>query len=159
MAPKEDKYIEKIIDKYSSMVYKLAYSRTKNIEESEDIYQNVFLKLSQKIDKLENENHIKAWLIRVTINESNNIFKSAYYRYKTELDENLIKEDSKSTEILEEVFKLDKKDRTIIYLYYYEGYKITEIAEILKAKESYIKTRLFRARNKLKMLVEEGDEQ
>lgn len=151
--------IEKIIEKYSDMVYRLAFSRTKNVEESEDIYQNVFFKMSQKIDKIQSEEHLKAWLIRVTINESNNIFKSAYYKNRADLDENLNVSSSESVGVLNEIFKLDKKDRTIIYLYYYEGYKIVEICEILKMSESSIKTRLFRARNKLKILIEEGDEE
>lgn len=154
----QEKKIEEIIEKYSDLVYRLAFSRTKNIEESEDIYQNVFLKLSQKINKIENEEHLKSWLIRVTINESKNIFKSAYYRHKTELKDDLKIQSEEKIEILEEVFKLDKKDRTIIYLHYYEGYKISEIGKILGITEASTKTRLFRARNKLKILCMEGEE-
>lgn len=148
--PEKAMKIEEMIEKYSELVYKLAFSRTRNIEESEDIYQNVFLKLSQKIKKLENEEHLKSWLIRVTINETNNIFKSAYYRHKAELKDNLKVKTEENIEILEEIFKLEKNERTIIYLHYYEGYKISEIAKILSITESSAKTRLYRARNKLR---------
>lgn len=150
--------IEQIIDNYSEMVYRLAYSRTKSIEESEDIYQNVFLKLYQKNKDFESDEHLKAWLIRVTINETNNIFKSAYYRHKSELDDNIKIDNEESKQVLEEIFKLDKNDRTIIYLHYYEGYKISEISKIMKKSNSYIKTRLFRARKKLKILLEKGED-
>ena len=63
-------YINYVIEKYSDMVYRIAYTRTNSKQDSEDIYQEVFLKLAKKIPNFKNEEHEKAWLIRVTINFS-----------------------------------------------------------------------------------------
>lgn len=132
------------------MVYRLALSRTKHIETAEDIFQDVFLKLNNKMPEFQSESHEKAWLIRVTINCSNNWFNSAWNKRKVPLEENLHFETPERNEIYYEVLKLPKQDRTIIYLYYYEQFKLSEISEILHITEKNAKTRLFRARQKLK---------
>ena len=71
----KNKYIEKMVEKYSDMVYRLALIRTKTRENSEDVYQEVFLRLFKKLPNFENENHEKAWLIKVTINCTRITFK------------------------------------------------------------------------------------
>ena len=76
----QEQYLENVINKYSNMVYRLALTRTNSKENSEDIYQEVFLKLAQKMPKFENEEHEKAWLIRVTINCSKNLLKSGFLK-------------------------------------------------------------------------------
>jgi len=71
-----NEYLEYLVETYSDTVYRLAMSRTRNKETSEDVYQEVFLRLAKKIPEFENEIHEKAWIIRVTINCSKNIFKN-----------------------------------------------------------------------------------
>ena len=132
------------------MVYRLALSRTKHVQNAEDIFQEVFLKLSKKLPNFENSEHQKAWLIRVTINCSNNLLKSAWYNRNVELDENIHFETQERHDIYFDVLKLPKKDRTIIYLFYYEQLKLSEIADVLKISEANVKIRLHRARQKLK---------
>ncbi len=147
------------IEEYSNMVYRIAFMKVKTKEEAEDIYQEVFFKLTQKMPKFKSEEHKKAWLIRVTINISNNYLKSAWRRKKVDLDENMeyIKDDFNNfSNVYDEVRKLPEDYRLVIYLYYYEGYKISEISSIIKKKENTIKTWLSRARELLRQRLEGG---
>ena len=86
----KEEYIKYMVDKYADMVYRLAISRTRNKEDGEDVFQEVFLKLSKKLPEFENENHEKAWLIRVTINCSKNLVNSKFLKNTTELTEEIL---------------------------------------------------------------------
>ena len=151
------KDIINLIEKYSNMVYRIAVVRVKTKEEAEDIYQEVFLKLSDKMPKFKSEAHEKAWLIRVTINISNNYLKSAWKRKVVGLDENVQAEESNDiSNVYSEVSKLPEDYKIVIYLYYYEGYKVSEISNILEKKENTVKTWLSRARELLRQRLEGG---
>ena len=154
----KNKYLEEMINKYSDMVYRLAMARTGQKENSEDVFQEVFFRLSKKIPKFESEEHEKAWLIRVTINCSKNLLGCAFLKHKSETEQELTFETEERHEIYYAVSKLPLKYRTIIYLYYYEGYKINEISKILKIKENTVKSQLSRAREQLKNMLEGGFE-
>lgn len=153
-----EQYIEKMIEKYSNTVYRIALTRCGTIENAEDVFQDVFIKFSEKLPNFENEEHEKAWFIRVTINLSKNIKQSAWNRKVTNLDENLIFENPEENEVFSVVYQLPQNYKTVIYLSYYEGYKVKEIAKLMKTKEGTIKTWLFRARQMLKEKLEGGFE-
>ena len=155
----KEKYLENMIEKYSDVVYRLALTRTNTKENSEDVYQEVFLRLAKKMPKFENEEHEKAWIIRVTINCSKNLLNSSFWKNKTEMKEEIVFETKERHDIYYAVQELPIKYRTIIYLFYYEGYKINEISKILKINENTIKARLSRAREKLKEKIEGGIEE
>lgn len=148
--------VKEIIEKYSDMVYRIALTRTKSIENAEDIFQEVFMKLSEKDPKFEGEEHLKAWLIRVTINLSKNSNSSTWNRKVTNLSEDVKFENEEESNVFEIVNDLPQNYRTVIYLFYYEGYKTKEIAQMMKKSEGTIKTWLFRARNELKEKMEGG---
>lgn len=154
----KNQVLEQTIEKYSNMVYRLAMARTRNIETSEDVYQEVFLRLARKMPEFESEEHKKAWLIRVTINCSKSILNSSFMKHRAELDENLSFETPERHDIYYAVLNLPIKYRTVIHLYYYENYSIKEISKILKLNENTIKTRLSRARQKLEKTVKGGIE-
>lgn len=155
----KEKYLEAMIEKYSDVVYRLALTRTNTKENSEDVYQEVFLRLAKKMPKFENEEHEKAWIIRVTINCSKNLLNSSFLKNTTEMKEEIVFETKERHDIYYAVQELPIKYRTIIYLFYYEGYKINEISKILKINENTIKARLSRARQKLKEKIEGGLEE
>jgi RNA polymerase sigma-70 factor (ECF subfamily) len=119
----------------------------------------VFLKLCKFCDcgnafeKFESEEARKAWLIRVTINESKNLLKSAWLRRRDELDESLVVPENDDFGIYEYVKRLKPKYRTAIYLHYYEKYSAKEIAGFLKISESGVTTQLQRAREQLKEMI------
>jgi len=147
--------INEIIYKYSNMVYRLAISRTKNKADADDVFQEVFLRLAKKMPKFQSDEHTKAWLIRVTINCSNNIFNSSWFKNTATLEQEIKFEEKEEHDIYYAVMNLPLKYRTIIYLFYYEEYKVKEISEILNINESTVKTRLARAREKLKIKLGE----
>ena len=154
----QEQYLENVINKYSNMVYRLALTRTNSKENSEDIYQEVFLKLAKKMPKFESEEHEKAWLIRVTINCSKTMLNSSFVKHRAELDENLSFETPERHDIYYAVLNLPVKYRTVVHLYYYENYSIKEISKILKTNENTVKTRLARAREQLKNIIKGGIE-
>lgn len=151
----KNQYLEKMVEKYSNMIYRLALIRTKTKENSEDVYQEVFLRLAKKMPDFKSEEHERAWLIKVTINCSKNLLNSKFFRNTAELKEDIPFETEEKHNIYYSVQKLPIKYKTIVHLYYYENYKIKEISEILKMKENTVKSCLARAREKLKM-EEEG---
>ena len=150
--------IERVIEQYSDMVYRIALTRTGTKENAEDIYQEVFMKYSQKKPKFDSSSHEKAWLIRVTINLTKNFNNSSWNKKVVNLDENMIFETPEETGVFEVVCSLPQNYKTVIYLMYYEGYKINEIAKIMKKKEGTIKTWAYRARQLLKNNLEGGFE-
>ena len=151
-------YIKEVIDKYSDMVYRIALTRSGSIENAEDIFQEVFMKFSEKKPKFRNKEHEKAWLIRVTINLSKNIKLSAWNKKVVALTENIQYKTKEKNNIFEIVQQLPQNYRTVIYLSYYEGYKVKEIADIMKKREGTIKSWLYRARELLKEKIEGGFE-
>lgn len=153
-----EEYMNKAINEYSDMVYRIALTRTGIIENAEDVFQEVFIKLNQKMPKFKTKEHEKAWIIKVTINLSKNINTSAWNKKVVTLDENITFETKEQNEIFSVVCELPKNYKTVIYLSYYEGYKVKEIAKIMNKKEGTIKTWLSRARDILKNKLEGGFE-
>ena len=154
----KETYIKEIIDNYSDMVYKVALTRCGTVENAEDVFQNVFMKLSEKIPKFKSEEHKKAWLIRVTINFSKNMNTSAWNKRVVTLDENIEFETKEESDVYSVVCELPPNYRTVIYLFYYEGYKVEEIAKLMSTTSGTIKTWLYRARDILKTKLEGGFE-
>lgn len=147
--------INYIVDTYGDMLYRVAYQYTRNRSEAEDITQDVFVAMLKKMP-FKSEEHLKAWIIRVAINKSINYLKSNRKKVLS-LDENIdvAGEQAFDRDEIEELQSLPRFDRSVIYLYYYEGYSIKEIAKITGKSANSINIRLFRAREKLKTLLEE----
>lgn len=145
--------IDETVRRYADMVYRLALLNMKNHSDAEDVFQEVFLKLFRYQENIQSEEHLKAWLIRVTINQCKSVAVSAWSRHNVPLDMSGFAEESKGkkeyTEVYDIVKSLPDKYRQVIHLYYYEELSIKEIAEILGIKEATIKTRLARARKLL----------
>lgn len=148
--------MKQIIDEYADMVYRIALTRCRCIENAEDVFQDVFMKLSIKNPKFESKEHEKAWLIRVTINLTKNVRESAWNRKVVRLDESIVFNTKEENDVYSTVCELPQNYRTVIYLFYYEGYKVKEISNILNKNEGTIKTWLFRAREILKEKLEGG---
>lgn len=146
--------IDEIVDKYSTMVYKLAFARTRNKENADDIFQEVFLRYIRKKPKFENETHEKAWFIRVTINCSKTLFSFITRENHDELNENISNKEEPEAIMEEFLEKLSPDYRTVIHLFYYEGYSTLEISKILSKKESTVRMQLTRARRSLKDIME-----
>nr|WP_300005227.1 sigma factor-like helix-turn-helix DNA-binding protein [Tissierella sp.] len=149
-----DQHISEIINLYSDMVYKLALARTKNKYDADDVFQEVFIRYMKNKNKLISPDHTKAWLIRVTINCSNNIFSSSWFRKTVYFIDTLSFSTPENRGIYSSVMELPKKYRTVIHLFYYEDMSISDISTTLDIKEGTIKSQLHRGRILLKNILE-----
>lgn len=145
--------LKRVMEMYADMVRRICFVHLKNKHDTEDVFQNVFLKYLLYEDSFESKEHEKAWFARVTINACTDWLRYLAHRKWVSLE--VIKEesnllDSTSIEILEIVLKLPEKYRNVIYLYYYEEYSAVEIAKILGKKENTIYTWLSRAKDILR---------
>ena len=146
----EQQYNE-IVENYSDMIFRIAYQYLFNKYDAEDIVQEVFVKLLTKRVIFKDEEPIKSWLIRVTINQCLDYKKSLTKKSTVPIENMEIPFEQKEGEILEELQLLKEDERNVLY---YEGYKIKEIAKILKQKQNTINSKLTRARKKLKEIME-----
>lgn len=149
---------EILINKYYDMLFSIAYKYTRDIFCSEDVIQDTFLKLYRAHKNFESDEHIKNWLIKVTINQCINIKKrnkkivyvdQEYFNNLPETSD----ADEKNEDIWPYVCKLKESYKSIIVLYYYEKYSLKEIAVILKITEPNAAMKLHRAREKLKQII------
>ncbi len=151
-----------VIEKYSDMVYRMAYSMVKNPQDAEDIHQDVFVKYITKRPDFESEEHEKAWFLRVTINMVKNLWKTAWKRKVVSLFDNTIEEQMEPIQedeaLIEVVKQLSQKYRVVIHLFYYEELSVEEIANLLKEKPSTVRTQLTRARRQLKEMLKEDED-
>lgn len=147
---------DEIIRKYFDMVYHLAISQTKNISFAEDVTQEVFLRLVRNKKEFESDEHIKAWLIRVTVNCSKSVFKNSWFRRTVPLSDEISFETPEKSEVYFAVQDLPLKYRTAVHLYYYEDMSVKEIAKSLNANESTIRSHLHRGRELLKKKLKGG---
>lgn len=145
--------IAEVVHKYHKNILILAFTYTKNIQDAEDIAQDVFLELWKRQPDFESEEHRKAWLLRVTVNKSKNLLKSFWKRNRGHFVTESGAMAETDLDLIQAVISLDKKYRLPIHLFYYEGYSIREIAELLHEKETTIGTRLERGRKKLKEML------
>lgn len=148
------------VKRNSQRLFLIALSFTKNSYDSEDILQNVFLKLWKYPKSFSDNEHIDKWLTVVCVNESKNYIKLSFRRHQNIDDcEFISRADFDSTaqlDLFNAVMGLSKNERTVIHLFYYENLSVKQIAKTLKIKESAVKTRMNRARIKLKKQL--GDE-
>lgn len=148
---KEKHDIENTIKKYTNTISKIAYSYTKSKETAEDITQNVFLKYMISEHTFHDDEHKKAWLIRVTINECKKHFRWLSYQPKSYPK---TPEPEEYHDVYSAVMDLPQNYRMVIHLHYYEGLSVKEMSSILEKNENTILSHLHRARKKLKKIME-----
>ena len=145
--------------RHAPAVYRLAYARTGSRADAEDGMQEVFLRLVKAGPDFDSEEHAKAWLLRVASNCANDLFRLPWRRREEPLDENLsAPERPEEGSVTQAVLSLPARYRIPIHLYYYEGYSVAEIANILGRSEGTVKSRLFRARDLLRNQLREEED-
>lgn len=143
---------------FGNTVFRVAFNRLRNYSDAEDITQEVFLALYKCGKDFDSDEHLKAWLIRTTINKCVDLKKSFWFLRTEPINETLAYTlDETDKTVLSEIQKLSPVYRDVIYLYYYEGYQINEIASITGVSVNTASSRLKRARKKLGMILE-GEE-
>ena len=145
--------IEELFRKYKDDVYRLALSYTRNPAEAEDVCQSVFVKGMEQPSITPGKE--KAWLMQVTANQCRNLLRSAWWKKTQPLEEALPAETGEDSGVYQAVMALPPKYRVVVYLRYYEEYSTKEMAQLLRISQSAVTTRLNRARQMLKPMLEE----
>lgn len=158
--------IETLMRKYGNDVLRTAYMYVKDSHLAEDIFQDVFIKVNQKLSTFQGNSSIKTWIIRITINTCKDYIKSAWNQRvvpMSEYQENILTSDNDFTAVEKEednkiirkmVMDLPDKYKDVLLLVYYQDMTISEAASVLKIAEGTAKSRLSRAKEKLKLYLE-----
>ena len=154
MSIEED--VRKAVLKYSDMLYKICIVILCNEQDAQDAIQDTFCRYMEKKPHFRNEEHEKAWLIRVATNISRDMIRFRVRHPKVSIDElenSLVAPEQKET--LKELLELPVKQKMVVYLHYVEGYHMKEIADILGITEGAVKMRLQRGRELMKLSLKE----
>ncbi len=145
---------EQVVHEYAQTVASVCYMRLNNHADAEDCFQTTFLKLYTSSPDFLTVDHLKAWLIRVAINECNSCLRARgrFLPLEAAAKVPVFLDESDASSIPALIMQLSPKYREVFYLYYCEGYPISEIASILNKNPNTIKTRLHRAREAFKKL-------
>ncbi len=155
-----DQRFREAVELYGDTVFRLAYSYLKNRADAEDVMQETLLKLYVEPKDFESPDHEKHWLLRVAANECRKLLRSPWRRRTGPLDqaaEAAVFDRPAQSELFRQVMALPPKYRAAVYLHYYEGCSVKEIAELLGAKASTVQTWLMRARGQLKTKLKEAE--
>lgn len=150
-----ENFISGAVETYSDTIYRIAYNITCNREDALDVCQDVFLRLIKNKHKIRDDTHLKAWLIRTCINCAKSNASQSYKKHRVSIEnaDKLSYCDSHDS-MIELVFRLPEKYRTVIHLFYYNRLDISEIANALSLTKSGVKSRLARGRAMLKDIIE-----
>lgn len=147
-----------MMSRYKDRIFAIAFNICKNAADADDIVQDTFLQYHMSNKKFENEEHIRNWLFRVAVNKAKNLTASFWKRNRVSLEDymqTLPFESDDDENMFAQVMSLPQKYRLTLHLFYYEGYSVKEIADLLKLSESNVKVRLNRGRNLLKTKLTE----
>ena len=150
---RSEQEVNRAVERYADMVRRLCMLHLKNAADTEDIFQNVFLKYVLRSMPFESEAHEKAWFIRVTINACKDLLKSFFRSRTVSLDEVVqlpAEMPPDHREVLEAVLSLPPKYKDVVYLHYYEGYTAPEISRMLGKNVNTVYTRLNRSKQLLR---------
>lgn len=145
--------VEALFREHGTAVYRLALSCLGSQQDAEDVTQTVFLKALEKMPPMD-ERKQKAWLCRVTVNQSRDLLRSAWHKRTQPLTPEHPITDDTDSEVLDAVMRLPLRYRIAVHLYYVEGFSTAEIARQLKLTPSAVTSRLQRARALLKKELE-----
>lgn len=149
---------ERIVTDNENQLYRAALAILGDAGEAEDAVQDTFLKYLEKRPAAEGPAHERNWLMRVLVNGCKNRLRSARRKRTVPLEEGMAVASPEERRELEELWSLPLKDRAVIHLYYYEGYRTAEIAQMLGEAEGTVRSRMSRARAKLRTLLSDEEE-
>lgn len=152
----DKEYFRQIYERNVNDVYKLCFSYLKNSHDSEDAVSMVFCRMMQKCPNFENTEQEKAWLMVTACNECKSILRSMKRHPKVDISdipETAMTENYEKSEMLETIMELDEKYSSVLYLHFYLGYSLTEIAKITKQNTSTVRSRLFYGKKRLAAII------
>lgn len=149
----ESNRLETVIRTYENTLYRAALAILGDPQEAEDVVQDTFLRLWEKAPIFESPAHERAWLLKVAVNGCKSRLRSPWHRRTAPLLDSYPAADPEEQAVLEVIQSLPPKDRTVLHLYYYEGYQTAEIAAMTGWREGTVRSRLARARDRLRELL------
>lgn len=144
---------------YGDRVFSAAFSVTGNQADADDAVQDTYLRYCSYDKEFADEDHLRAWLLRVAINRARDQKRSFWEKHRVSWEdymETLSFEAPEDKSLFEAVMSLPAKNRTVIHLFYYEDYSVARIAEILHSREGTVKSQLNRGRQLLKTKLMEA---
>ncbi len=159
---RSEEFLSDAMKRYGDTVYRLALCRLGSHTDAEDAYQEVFLRLLKDDTDFKDGEHLKAWLLKVASSRCTDMRRTAWFRHTAPLEAAANAKDEtnqSSDELWQLVAALPENLRTAVYLHYVEGYSADEIAAITKCRPATVRTRLYRARKKLKLYLEGEDDE
>ena len=145
--------LEEAISTYENTLYRAALAILGDAHEAEDAVQDAFLRYWERAPDFPDAARERAWLLTVTVNGCRSRLRSPWRRRTAPLLDAYPAEDPEERELLEAVQALPPRDRAVVHLYYYEGYQTAEIAAMTGQREGTVRSRLSRARDKLRRLL------
>lgn len=165
----DTKAYAQLVDRYKDLVYTLAIRMLKHKEEAEEVAQDTFIKVFKSLDKFKGDSKFSTWIYKVTYNTClDRIKKNKKHFNDVAIDEytfnkldtidnaldNIIKEE-KSTLIKQCINKLPEDSSALLTLFYFEELSLDEISKIINIEANTVKVKLFRARKKLAVILEQ----
>ena len=155
----DTKEYERLVNLYLGSIYRVALNGCTCSSDAEDVVQNTFIKLWEREDVFPDDEYARKWLIRVAVNECKSLWRTAWKRKTTYLEEaerEPVFSTPEKSDLYYAVRELPVKYRQMVHLYYFEEYSVKEIARLMKLSETSVQTRLLRARQQLKEKLKEA---
>lgn len=152
--------LEELIETYQKSLYAAAFNICRNTDDANDVVQDTFIQYYTTKKQFQDEEHLKAWLLRVAINRAKDISRSFWKKNRLSIEDYADAvpfESREETGLFEAVMRLPEKYREVIHLYYYEDLSIKETARILRITEGSVKMRLSRGRSFLRDVFKEEE--
>ncbi|MBR4163461.1 MAG: RNA polymerase sigma factor [Solobacterium sp.] len=155
--------IYEVKERYASNIYKAAFSIVRDHFDAEDVLQETLISYLHEKKEFDSDEHIKAWLLKTAINKAKNIRLSFWKRNRVSLEtymENIPFAQPQDRDLFAALMKLPESNRIVLHLFYYEGYSVKEISNILRISEGTVKSRMARGKEKLrKRITEEWEDE
>ena len=152
--------LEELIEAYQKSLYAAAFNICRNTDDANDVVQDTFIQYYTTKKQFQDEEHLKAWLLRVAINRAKDISRSFWKKNRLSIEDYADAvpfESREETGLFEAVMRLPEKYREVIHLYYYEDLSIKETARILRITEGSVKMRLSRGRSFMRDVFKEEE--
>lgn len=157
---RSDAFLERAMRRWGDMVLRLALSQLRDASDAEDVFQDVFIRLLKDHTIFNDDEHLKAWLLRVTVNRCRDIGRSGWKRRNEPLAERHTTIEAPNllgSEVWDAIGALPPDLRAVVHLHYVEGYSTDEVAGLVGCRPSTARTRLHRARKHMRAALETGE--
>lgn len=153
----DEERAEYLVDRYADLLIRIGRTWLDDLDDAKDICQTVLIKLLENPRDFPDKGQERAWVIRIAVNECKNWKKSAWFRRRAPLEESVAltveNPEPEAGGLLDQVMALPNPYRQVIFLRYYEGYEVKEIAALLGRSPALVSTHLKRGKDKLKTML------